>query len=595
MRLQPWQWFRERPDAPPDERGAVTLLAALMIVVLMVSGAFAVDLGMTRVARSDVQALADVVALDLARNIDGRTADQLKPVLDAALATSVARNVTVFGDGAPDVSYELGTMVSGRFTPVTSGSAVPSTVQVEAHTSVTYGFARLFSDDEEGDATQTADAESSSTACFKLGTFVAAVRSGDSTVLAPLDDLLGVKLDLVSYQGLANADLRLEQLAAVASIGSPEHLLTSNITYADLLQAMAEALSKEGNGNNTVALQALGKLISSSTTASVGLIKLGDVLHVAPTDVAALQAELNVLDIIGTARLADGDYFLGVPNIQGGVPGVGFQFSGGIYLVAAARMACGRPNTSQATAKTAQLNGSVHIDFTNLPTLNVAGLGSLQTPKGDGSITVVGGSGEGRLIAPPPVHCGANTAADPTTFSVQIATALASYRMTANVTVAADVKLTDLLGQLGLGVLTNLLGALLPSKISLEVNVSLTVGTQSSPPATTVDLEIPPNDQVPESTGGSMYLDPASIVPAVTGIKLNGKVLALNDGVNIAHLVVQAMLDPSKGFIDKSLTPLINNINQEFIGPVARMIGLRLAGADVYGIRARCGVPRLVG
>ncbi|GAA3536575.1 hypothetical protein [Nocardioides daeguensis] len=591
MRLQPWQRFRERSD----ERGAVTLLAALMIVVLMVSGAFAVDLGMTRVARADVQALADVVALDLARNIDGRTAQELEPVLDAALAASVARNKTVLGDGDPDVRYELGTMTGGRFAPVTSATAVPSTVEVEAHASVSYGFARVFSSEEHGDATQTADAQSSSTACFKLGTFVAAVRSGDSTVLAPLDDLFGVNLDLVSYQGLANADLRLEQLAAVASIGSPEHLLTSTITYADLLQAMAEALTRENNGSNTVALQALDKLISSSTTASVGLIRLGDVLHVSPTDVAALQAELNVLDIIGTARLADGDYFLGVPNIQGQVPGVGFQFSGGIYLVAAARMACGAPNTVDAKAKTAQLDGSVHIDFTNLPSLNVAGLGTLQTPKGDGSITVVGGGGEGQLIAPPAVHCGANTVADPTTFSVRVATQLAAYKMAANVTIAADVKVSDLLGQVGLGALTNLLGALLPLKATLEVKVALNVGTQSSPPATTVGLKIPPNDQTPVSTGGSMYLDPSSVVPAVTSITINGKVLALADGANIVNLVVQALLDPSKGFIDKSLTPLINNINQEFIGPVARMIGLRLAGADVYAVKARCGAPRLVG
>ncbi|WP_278259265.1 hypothetical protein [Nocardioides convexus] len=50
-----------------------------------------------------------------------------------------------------------------------------------------------------------------------------------------------------------------------------------------------------------------------------------------------------------------------------------------------------------------------------------------------------------------------------------------------------------------------------------------------------------------------------------------------------------------KGFLEKTLTPLVANINNDFIGPVARMVGLRLAGADVYGVGVTCARPRLVG
>lgn len=594
MRLRTWQLFRGRPD----ERGTVTLMSAVMLVVLMVSGAFAVDLGMTRVARADVQALADVVALDLARHLDGRSAQELEPVLDAALAKSVARNDSVVGDNDLDVTYDLGAMTGGDFTPVASDSAVPSAVEVEAHTTVDYGFASAFVEDD-GDATQTADAESSSTACFKLGTFVAAIRSGDSTVLEPLNDLLGVNLDLVGYQGLANADLRLDQLAAVTSIGSPEHLLTSNITYATLLQAMAEALAQEGNGTNTVALQALDKLIGSSVTASVGLIRLGDVLRVSPTDVAALQAELNVLDIVGTARLADGQYFLGVPNIQAQVPGVGFQFSGAIYLVSAAQLACGAPNTTQATADTAQLDGTVDINFTNLPSMNLAGIGTLQTAKGTGSISIVAGDGHGALVAPPEVHCGSATALDPSTFSVAVSTGLASYRITTDLTVGGEVKLLDLIALPNLtSVITNLLGNILTlgGKLTVEVGVTLSIGTQRTPSSSTVGLSIPPNDQTPVSTGGSVFLDPASVVPTITSVKIGGKVVPLLSQVTaLTNPIVNELVVASGGFLKKSLTPLIDNINQEFIGPVARMIGLRLAGADVYAVDVTCGMPRLVG
>ena len=49
-------------------------MVAIMLTVLMGASAFAVDIGMQRVARRDMQALADAVALDVARLLDGRTA-----------------------------------------------------------------------------------------------------------------------------------------------------------------------------------------------------------------------------------------------------------------------------------------------------------------------------------------------------------------------------------------------------------------------------------------------------------------------------------------------------------------------------------------
>ncbi|WP_418058401.1 hypothetical protein [Pimelobacter simplex] len=579
-----------------DERGAVVLLMTLLMSVMLVSSAFAVDLGLQRVARSDVQALADVVALDLARSIDGRTVEQLRPVLDAQLPLSRQRNQTVFGRDVPELTYRLGVIDSaGAFEERTTG--VPSAVQVAARTDVDFAFAAVLGTDH-GSARRQAVAASSSTACFRLGTFVAAIRAGDSTVLAPLNDLLGVNLDLVSYRALADADVRLSQLTAVSSIGSPEHLLTGSIAYADLLRATAEALTREGGGTNAVAVQALNKLASSSTAATVGMINLANVLHVAPTDRAALEVALSVLDIVGSARLANGRYFLGVPNIQAQVPGVGFQFTGGISLVSAAELACGMPNTAQATARTAQLDGAVGIAFTNLPSLNVAGIGTLQTAKGTGSIAVVAGDGTGALVAPPSIRCGAGTLADPSSFGVDVSTGLASYTMTVDLSAGGDVKLTDLLGLNLTSVLVDLLGNILTlgNKISVEVGVKLTIGTSRTPSHSTVPVAIPPNDKTPVSTGGSVFLDVAGVVPTITGVKLNGKVVpVLSQVTALTNPILNELVVATGGFVKKSLTPLVDNINEKFIGPVARMIGLRLAGADVYGVGVTCGMPRLVG
>lgn len=576
-----------------DERGAVTLVMVFVLVVMLLGSAFVVDLGVQRVARSDMQAIADLVALDLARELDGRSVTDVRPAVDAELRRSSARNADAIGTAPPQLTYRLGQMRNGQFVELASG--VPTAVRVSARTQVAYGFAAVTGRDA-GAAQRSASAESSGTACFRLGSFVAAIRSGDSTVLAPLGDLLGVKLDLVSYQGLAVADLRLEQLVASPYVGTPEQLLSSPISYANLIRAMIDALGREST-NNTIAIQALNKILTTTVTASVGTINLSDVLHVAPTDTAAMKIDLDVLDLVASARLADGKHFLGVPNIQGQVPGVGYQYTGGINLISAAELACGAPNSTQAVADTSQLNGSVGVLFTNMPSLNVAGLGTLQTPKGSGLLQITAGGGTGRLVAPPAIHCGNGTAADPSTMSVSVGTSLATYQLYADVSIAADVKLSDLVG-LGLtSVLTNLLGNILTlgSKVSLEVEVRLTIGTTNSGGTTRADLKIPPNDKTPISTGSSIYLDTASVVPTVKSVKLNTKSATLSTVTAITNPIVDVLVTSGKGFLEKTLTPLVANINNDFIGPVARMVGLRLAGADVYGVGVTCARPRLVG
>lgn len=583
-------WRRLR-GVRKDERGAVTLVVVVVLAIMMFGAAFVVDLGLQRVARSDMQAVADLVALDLARELDGRTVSELAPVMDAAIDKSLARNADSIGDDA-ELDYRLGRMQDGDFEEL--GSGAPSAVRVVARTEVAFAFAAV-TGKESGAAARGAVAESSSTTCFRLGSFVAAIRAEDSTVLSPLNDLLGVKLDLVAYKGLAVADLRLAQLAATSVFGSPEELLSGRVRYADVVEAMVEALTNEPGGN-TVAVQALTRILGSSTTTDVGDIALADVLHVAPTDVAALGVELDVLDLVASARLADGQYFLGVPNIQGQVPGVGFQFTGALYLVSAAELACGAPNSPQAVADTAQLDGTVGITFTNLPSLNIAGLGTVQTAKGTGSLQVIGGSGTGQVVSPPAVHCGSGTAADPSTFRVDVSTGLASYRLETNVTVGGDVQVKAL-QDLGLGaLLNNLLGLLgLNTKVAIEVDVRLSIGTAQGGGTGHADLAIPPNDVTPISTGSAMYLDPATIVPTILGVKIGGKVANLSAVTALTSLITDALVTSGKGFFEKSLTPLVANINQQFIGPVARMIGLRLAGADVYGVHATCARPRLSG
>ena len=81
-------------DAHQRDRGAVIPLVALLLPVLLVMVAMAVDLGRQRSDRRLAQAGADVVALDMIRIVEGRTLDQVlsDPATSTALTDSADRN-----------------------------------------------------------------------------------------------------------------------------------------------------------------------------------------------------------------------------------------------------------------------------------------------------------------------------------------------------------------------------------------------------------------------------------------------------------------------------------------------------------------------
>ncbi|GAA3806121.1 hypothetical protein GCM10022242_06470 [Nocardioides panacisoli] len=558
----------------------------LLLPILMVSAAFVVDLGMARVTRSDLQAAADVVALDLAREMTGKTQAQLAPAGDWSNPNSAVRKAAartadnLLGNGL-EMSVDWGSYTNGIWNTTTDP---PSAVRVTAQASGLRAFSSKITTVD-----RAAVAVASSTACYRLGSFVASVDTSDSTIVAPLNDLLGVNLDLVSYKALAAAKVRLGDLAADPTIGSPQALLTGSLSYSTLIQAMITVLSKDQA--NSVAVSALRTILNVAPT--LGSITLGNVLHVAPTDTAALDIAMNVLDVVGSATLSNGQHFLSIPNLQAGVPGVGFQFTGALNLISAAQLACGAPNSAAARAHNSQLDGDIGIVFTNLPSLNTAALGTLQTAKGTATIAVHIGNADGQLVAPPDVHCGANTGADPTTMSVSVASLLSTYTLDIDLDVNGSVKLTDLLG-LGLtSVLTNLLGVILPNKIDIDVGVHFRFGTTAQPTTSTANLQLPPNDVTPVSTGTSVYLDPNSLVPSVTSATIGGKTAVLSSVTALTSPILSALTTGNNNFVDKTLLPLLDNLNNGYIGPVARMVGLRFGGADVYAVGATCASPSL--
>ncbi len=580
------------PGARGDrrERGAVAVFLAVTVSLLVVVGAFAVDLGMQRVVRRDMQALADVVALDLARELDGRTTAQLAPQLVAsssssALARSLAGNQTTLGDNRKVVAT-WGFLNGGAFTPSTSGQ-VPTAVKVSAGADIGFSFTS-----GRGAATRTAYAQSSTTACHELGSVAVAVKSGDATLLASLNALLGLDASLLSYQSIAGVKVTLAQLVATSRVGTETELLTGLVDFGDLVQATIDALNKQKPAGYVNAVSALGAFMAVEST--VPALRLGNLLSIAPSDGAALETGLNVLDLLAGALLvADGKHALTVDRLQAKIPGLG-GLAGTLYVQEGKRLACGSPNTDVASARTAQLSTTMALDLSanggiNSPSLGVdLGVvkGTLQTQTAVGALQVDLGNATSRLVDPPAVKCGAGTAASPHTFSVNVQSGLATYSLGTEVKVAGKL-------QVGVG----------PLKTDVDVDMVVGVAMSSAPPGAggTVALSLPPNDTVPVQTGSAPQLL-TTVVPTVKsgGIVpaagLTGVLSAAGfTNLSLSQAIATALINDSNGMVQKSLLPLAAKIDASVIGPLAKLLGIRVGGADVFAVAAVCGVPALRG
>lgn len=578
------------------ERGGVAVLTAAAVAVLVAAAAFAVDLGMQRVVRSDMQALADVVALDAARLLDGRKAGEIRagsltePSLQATVAASVARNSTSLGSvtsvTATLVYVVTGTngeqvprkLPSGAVEEVADG-VIPDGVLIDAQGSVDFAFAP-----GSGAASRSAVAEASSTACYRLGSYVAAVRSGDSAVLSQLNDFLDLNLSVLSYQQIAAADLTLAQLAADPRIGSADQLLTGSVGYANLVNATIDALNKETGTDNTAAVTALSSFLALA--AATPIVRVGDALSISPTDAAALKTNFSVLDILaGTLMVANGEHAIEIPNIQAGVPGVG-DVDGYLYVQQGPQLACGAPGSATSVAETSQVRTDATVKFLNTPSINITTAlldGTIHTAKAEGGITISLGNATGRLSSSPKVHCGAGTLADPHTFSVDVTSGAVDYSLGASIEMDGRLRILGLVN------------------VNIEAVVSIRLAAPTGAPATTVPLRMPPNDTVPVEAGQDPNLL-VSAVPTVTvdSLDFNISLAALSLlGLSLGNLTTQitqtltAAVAGPDGFVEKTLRPFAYNLDNMVVNPVASLFGIRVGGADVYAVQAVCNVPVL--
>lgn len=324
-------WNRRRRSRS-DERGVSAVIVAICTAVAVVSAAFAVDLGMQRVLRRDLQAVVDLVSMDLARELTGgkvstyTAADRTR--IDAAKAASLRRNSDLLGGAVPpeDVRWELVVRAddrAGAWEPAASGE-IPGGVRVTATSDVAFAFGGVTGVDR-GASTRTAVAAARTTACLQVSSYAAQLDTGRSWLLdALLGDLLGTKLALKVLDpdaGLAGVDLNLLDLIEELDPLVSAHISAASFTEAagvavglsELMLAAIHALERQ---SGKLAEIDLLRNVYGGIQANVPnvMVKLGDLIDLTTAEDAAAELGLNLLDLVaGSLALANGTNVLALP------------------------------------------------------------------------------------------------------------------------------------------------------------------------------------------------------------------------------------------------------------------------------------------
>lgn len=522
------------------ERGAAAILTGLMITALVASAAITVDLGQQRVGRADMQALADVVALDLARQLDGRSETALAPVLNAEMARSLARNGDTYG-AVPELEWDLGRIVDAEFDSDLSGLA-PSAVRVTAATEVGFVFGGV-AGIAEGGASRSAVAQSEGGACFSIGSYGARVDTGSSPILGPLLGALGsnVNVSAIDYNGLANADVSLLDLVGVdAGVGTLGALIEGGqlLSLADFYLATAEVLAQEGNAAFVGLLEAMAVGVDDVQ------LNAGDLIDLGTGGASGLDADLNLLDLVtAAAAAATGQNALIVPQVGvnlGPIANVGVDLA----VIEAPKLGCGRKN--QVTAKSTQVQVNLAANALDLNLLLAGTRVSLS-----GSIGVAQATG-----ALTDVRCA------PSGLTIDVSDGLLVIDLTLQITVYA-----------------NILGVRIP-----VVGGPITIRGQTSTSGEAVidlsdDAEYGRPSTVGSGTGGLPVLNVDTSGLALIGIPL---------GIVLAPIV--------DGLTSTLVNPLIQSLDTVLLSPLLNSLGIDLSGADIYKFRTpQCDEPKLVG
>jgi uncharacterized membrane protein len=530
------------------DRGATIPIVALLLPVLILMVAFAIDLGIQRSNRRTMQARADIVALDLVRLADGRTeAEILNPLSIPSYLTllngSADRNEVPVSALTVDYGFWNGV----TFTPALD-TDVPNAVQVVAQQDQDYFF-----QPGSGHVTRTAVATVNEIAGFQVGSKLLSIDSTQSVLLNSLfNQTLGGALNLnaLSYQGLIGANISLAQLAAELGFASPDELADATVGAGDFYLAAARVMENQGNLAAATVLETIATQTSSNTT-----LPVGDLIEVEQGgEDAVANASVDLFSLLtGSIFAIDGTSTLSIPDLTLALPGATSTIT--LNVTERPRIMFGRVGASVTTQQ-----ASIGIDTTlNDFGINVAGLAGV-TVSGTipMAITVAGATGTLTSIACQRPGIDVGLTPNPVSITAGIDLDIsANVVLLGNVPIAsATIAFTTPVGVTG----TSTGASFLYSSEFLPL-----VGTGTMKPAPTTSFTLP----------GPLTLVPGSSLTGLGVIPVPLPALATE--------LNRTVIDP----ISTALSAVVaNQLNS--------LLGLNISGADIGALDMLCNGARLV-
>lgn len=509
------------------ERGAAFVATVLMMSVILLIGSLVIDIGGDRVVRREMQAMADVLALDVVRRLDGSPAanysgyDATAPsatLLAAAKTESLNRQSGALA--RPDtvtIRLAVTDKDSGDFVRWAGPTDIPNAVRVWT----TGGSAFRFL------PTTPRDSSVQRSALAVIGPAIACISAGatfaDVSPQGPLDTMLGKlvgvdRLTVLDPYALASLDLEIPliDLAGKLGVGTVDDIMTANVSAQGFVLAISEVLPHKGNSASIALLDAIANGLPNT-----GTMDISKILTIDTGGGSGTGLSINTFSLIqSTIMLANKENFVNIGTVIS-VPGLS-KVTVTAKVVEAPQNACGPIGT---TARSAQLQVRVAAE--------VKSLGSLDVVSAEiDPLFVTVAEGSGRITE---INCSAGDR---------------------SVSVLANTAV----GKVGVRLLTKvkvaggLLGGLLT--VPLEVGApdpgvkpaGADIGSTSSQ---TLDFDFPGTDLPAGKTAGTVFgnLGLSSITP----IKLTA------DGIALGPLLGSVVV-PLLGIIDPLVSTLLKPI-----------------------------------
>ncbi|MDQ3304808.1 MAG: hypothetical protein M3535_02310 [Actinomycetota bacterium] len=602
------------------------VMAAIAVVVAMGAAALSVDIGALASRKRDVRKVSDLASLDAVQllyddwslNLDAFYLDLDREPLDGVVLPSEAvqsaaertagRNGFTVNGPDPKIALvaRMGVLdAASEFQPCSDPEILlgplgcePDAVQVSV-TDLAPRFFAFSAEDTYVTATsvaqirQTGRAGTPGTpgtpaipgtpgtppgspvvtklAGLRIGSFLARLDSSQSPLL---NKLLGsmlngnVALDAVSYQGLADTTVGLDDLAMALNLGSVDEMASTDVTIGQLIAATADALDSESGPSTARATTALASLEAVATNSTV--VNLGELMGIEQGQPgAAAAARFNVYDLIlAGAEAANRNNVLSFNLDSASLPVAIQAATVRFALVESPREALGPPGITVSTAQLRML-----VDLTLAQTVPITGALGVNLGQATVRLPVAIDAGQASAIVTSMSCSDTDGLSQATRVDVNVTT---NVLRAAIGSASAEALLAP-----------DFTGALSPARVvDVAGLVSATAESSTVLPGTGpggVSMAYQPvyDDENTKTIGGQ---DPAAVgspLPVDLAAPLRGD---LSLGVNLLGIGVSASFQ----------TDLLNTINaalgpaNQLIDDLASGLGVKLGGADVTVFHGTC-------